>query len=84
MITVAILINKHCIAKVSAKRVDMENGVGLYELEDGTTITHEYAKGAKPLALKMVELMDVPSLEEQYEKLHKELMEKVANQLKDF
>lgn len=50
MITVAILINGHPIMARSAVRV----AEGVYRIDDGTLIKHNYDDGAVKLSIKML------------------------------
>ena len=55
MITVTILINGHPIFTRSAVRREMKNGIGTYEVDDGSFIAHKYDDGAVPLAKAMLD-----------------------------
>jgi hypothetical protein len=61
MITVAILINDEVIGlKYAVRRLDPdEKGVAHYRTDDNQIITHKPREGAKVLAKKLIDLMNI-------------------------
>lgn len=58
MITVAILVNGNPIMSRSATNTGkVNNGKGVYAVDDGTEIEHEYKAGCVPLAIKLLETL---------------------------
>jgi len=55
MITVSILINGKVLYARSAVRREMKDGIGTYEVDEGTFIAHRYDDGAIPLAKAMLD-----------------------------
>jgi hypothetical protein len=57
MITVTIHINERILKRVSARRIKLEDGVGVYRVDEGSEeVRHFYDEGAVVLAKKLLDL----------------------------